>query len=563
MAFPKADVCIIGVGGAGGIAAYVLAEAGFKVVGLEAGPARNKFEFQMNEISSRAIRNSMGDIKANKEIPTWRPNDKTRAIRSGAIHPMMNAVGGTTIHWCAQAWRLHPDDFKVRSNTIARYGESALPAGTDIQDWPITYEDLEPYYDKVEYATGISGKAGNLKGQIIEGGNTFEGPRQREFPMPPLPAPCVGGLFEQAAKNKGYHPFPQPSGILSQNYDGRPGCTFCGWCCSFGCHIDAKASTHVSTVPKALATGNLDLRPLSRVMKLNIDDKGNIKSVSYLDAGGVAQEQEADVFVLSSYTYENVRLLLLSTSDMFPNGLANNAGMVGKYYFGHGSWTVNGILPQNLNRYCGPQTQGSVVDDFNADNFDHTGLGFIRGTYMFCGNQLLPIGGASALPPGTPTWGAQYKDFIRKNFNHIGAISAGGSAEVLPYDNNYLDLDPDVKDSMGLPVIRITFDIGDNEKKAWAYIQNKAEELMKDMGATTTWKPTPSAARASTHAEGGTRMGNDPKRSVVDKFGRAHEVPNLFIFGGSTFVTMSGFNPTENLQALAWWGSDEIVRQLK
>ena len=558
-----ADVCIIGVGGAGGIAAYVLAQAGLKVVGLEAGPYLTKFNFKMDEMGAQGTRNNMAAIKGNREVPTWRPNPNVKAVKAAAVHTMMNAVGGTTIHWCGQAWRFHPDDFRVRSNTIKRYGEAALPPGTDIQDWPISYDDLEPYYDKVEYATGISGKAGNLRGQLIEGGNIFEGPRQREYPMPPLPAGCLAGLFEQAAKRKGYHPFVGAAGILSQTYDGRPGCTYCGWCCGYGCHIDAKASTHVSTIPKALATGNFDLRPLSRVVKFNVDDKGNVKSVTYLDAGGTAVDLEARAFVLSSYTYENVRLLLLSTSTLFPKGLSNNAGMVGRYYFPHGNWSVNGIFPQKLNLFTGPVGQATNIDDFNADNFDHTGLGFIRGTYIAARNQLTPIGGAGALPPGTPTWGAAYKDFVRKNFNHIGSLGASGSAEVLPYDANYLDLDPDVKDDLGLPVTRITFDIYDNEKKMYAYVQDRAEEIMKEMGATTTWKPTPSAGRISTHAHGGTRMGNDPKRSVVDKWCRCHEVSNLFIFSGSVHVTTSGFNPTENLQALAWRGSEEIIRQLK
>lgn len=312
----------------------------------------------------------------------------------------------------------------------------------------------------------------------------------------------------------------------------------------------------------AEATGNLEVRPLSRVTQMNVDGQGNVTSVTYLDAGGVAREQTARIFVIASYTYENVRLLLLSKSDMFPDGLANNSGMVGKYYFGHGIWSVNGILPQGLNKFAGPQGQGIVIDDFNADNFDHTGLGFIRGTYMFAGNQLTPISGANTLAPGTPAWGSGYKDFLRNNFNHVGSISNGASGEILAYDANFLDLDPDVKDDIGLPVIRITHDIYDNEKTAWAYIQGKAEEIMREMGATTVWKGTPFAPSTSTHAQGGTRMGNDPARSVVDQYCRAHEVPNLFIFGGSVHVTATGFNPTENIMALAWRGSDEIIRQL-
>lgn len=563
MAFPKADVCIIGAGAAGGIASYVLAQAGLRVVGLEAGPNLDKSNFKMDELDGWFGRNAMGEIKANKEIPTRRRNTNEKAVRSGAVHPMMNAVGGSSIHWCGQAWRFHPDDFQVRTNTIKRYGAAALPAGTDIQDWPITYDELEPYYDKVEYATGISGKAGNLKGQTINGGNVFEGPRQREYPLPPLPDFCLGGLFTQAARRLGYHPFPGPAAIISRSYDGRPGCTFCGWCCSFGCHIDAKSSTHVSTIPKALATGNFDLRPLSRVMRLNVDDKGDVKSVTYLDAAGAIQEQEARLFILAAYTYENVRLLLTSTSDLFPRGLSNNAGMVGKYYFSQANWDVNGIFPQKLNLFAGPLAQAVDIDDFNADNFDHSGLGFIRGTHVCARNQLLPIQGSRVLPPGTPAWGQEYKDFIRQNFNRMSGINSAGSGEVLPYDANYLDLDPEVKDPLGMPVIRITFDMYDNEKKMCAFVQDKAEAIMEEMGATNIWKTIPGVSAASNHAQGGTRMGNDPRRSVVDRWCRCHEVPNLFIFSGSVHVTTSGFNPTENIQALAWRGSEEVIRQLK
>jgi len=216
-----------------------------------------------------------------------------------------------------------------------------------------------------------------------------------------------------AARKKGYKPFPGPVAIISQNFDGRPACTYCGWCCGFGCPIDAKTSTLVSTIPKALSTGNFDLRPLSRVTKLNVDDAGMVKSVTYLDARGATQEQDADIFILSSYTYENVRLPLLSTSNLFPRGLANNNGMVGKYYFGHGNWAVNGIVPQKLNRYSGPQGQGIAIDDFNADNFSHTGLGFIRGTYLYSSNQWQPLRDTAVLPPDVPTRGAGYKDSLR------------------------------------------------------------------------------------------------------------------------------------------------------
>jgi len=561
---PKADVLIIGLGAAGGIAAYVLADAGIKVVGLEAGPyLTNK------DIIKHYDEQDMGwdgASKAAKEIPTWRPDAKSPTAPPaipGSSMVMANMVGGTTNHYGTQNWRLRADDFQARSDTIEKYGEKALPDGSTLADWPLTYDELEPYYDQVDYLIGVSGKAGNIKGKLVEGGNPFESPRSREFPLPPVQKAGYTELAAQGMTELGYHPFPQPTVALSQPYDDRPACTYCGYC-SMGCWNDSKSSTRVSAIQKAEATGNLEIRPNSRVMKILSNDNGEVTGVEYLDENGDLQTQPAGVVIVSSYLYENTRLLLVSSSDYYPNGLANNAGNVGKNYMSHGYVGRNALFPgKSLNLWGGMGGQATAMDDLNGDHFDHTGLGFIRGAVIFASTGALPIAISQSLPAGTPTWGADYKRWLHDNGNSVGSILA--QVEPLPYEQHFLDLDPTVKDPLGMPVIRVTYNFGENENNATTYIDGKLEEIMKAMGASETWPsfPARTPVAINTHAYGTTRMGEDPSTSVVNKYGLAHEAPNLMVLGGSTFPSASGYNPTHTIEALAWHAADYLARNLK
>jgi len=552
---PKTDVVIIGLGAAGGIASYVLTQAGLNVVGIEAGPYRSaayNYDHQLDEIGGESYRNQMGEPKVNHEVPTWRPNAKA-PVQPPPVPPllMMNGVGGTSVHYTTQSWRFRRDDFKIRTETIAKYGEKALPAGTAIVDWPVTYDELEPYYDKVEYLIGVSGQGGS---------NPFESPRKRGYPLPPLREMGFRTLADQGMKQLGYHPFPQPSAIISQDYDGRPACTYCGFCSGYGCWNNAKSSTLVSAIPKAVATGKLDIRPNSRVMQILTDNGGNASGVKYLDDSGQPQIQPAAVVILSGYVYPNNRLLLLSKSAKFPNGLANNHGQVGKYYLSHSYVGVNGLFSgKRLNIFNGAGGQNAVMDDLNGDNFDHKGLGFIRGATIQAGNGTLPIASSSSIPPNVPGWGSAYKRWLHENAQSVGSVLA--QQETLPYETNYIDLDPTKKDPLGVPVVRLTYDFGVNEKRAGAYMANKMTEILKAMGAVQTWPSFPPIPiPINTHAYGGTRMGDDPSMSVVNKYSLAHEVPNLAILGGSTFCSTTGYNPTETIEALAWYAADNIAQ---
>ncbi|MGC4193188.1 MAG: GMC family oxidoreductase [Thermomicrobiales bacterium] len=444
--------------------------------------------------------------------------------------------------------------FKIRSTTVKKYGEDALPEGSAIADWPIGYDDLEPYYEKVEQLIGISGEAG---------ANPFESPRKSDYPLPGLRRSGLGDLAYDAMKTSGYHPFTQPAAILSEAYKGRPACSYCGYCTGHGCWNDAKSSTLVSAIAEAEKTGKLEIRVNSRVTKILSNDKGEVIGVTYIDESGQEQEQPAGVVILSTYVYENNRLLLLSTSDYYKKGLGNNGGNVGKYYMAHSYGGAHGLFPgKDFNLLSGTGSQAVAMDDFNGDNFDHTGLGFIRGAIANVAmSESTPIQRASLLPPGMKGWGAEYKKFIHDNA--LGVASFSTQLEVLAYEGNFLDLDPTKKDDTGMPVIRITFNLGENEKKANQWMNPKMEAVLKEMGATQTWSyPDPANIPINSHAYGGTRMGDDPAVSVVNKYGISHEAPNLMVLGGSNWVSTTGYNPTETIEAHAWYASDYLVQNL-
>lgn len=552
--FPRADVVLVGMGAAGGIAAHVLTAAGLRVVALEAGPEASSKDFirELDEFGHPALQNAKGAALINRSIPTWRPNADTPTVSPPprAVYTM-NGVGGASIHYGGVSWRLTPADFAIRTRTVERYGEAALPRGSAIADWPLSYDALEPYFDKVEATIGVSGDSS---------GNPWEPPRSRPFPMPPLRRKGWNLFAHGKLEQLGLHPFPQPAAINSEPYGGRAACSYCGFCSGYGCWNDSKGSTLVTTIPLARASGRLDLRTEARVTRILTDARGRASGVRYVDAAGAECEQPAGVVILAGFVYENVRRLLLSTSERFPNGLANNGGQVGRYFMTHTYVIVNGQYDGvDVKAFNGLGAQGTAFEDYYADNFDHAGLGFIRGANIATFSESRPIGAALNRPPDVPGWGAGYKQWLATAARSVCGFYA--QMEVLPYEANALDLDPVARDAWGDPVIRITYDLYDNEKRMADFLEKKLGEIHRAMGATHAWTAMRAPATpVFSHVFGGTRMGRDPARSVVDEHGLAHEVPNLAILGSSLFPSTSGRNPTETIQALSWRTAEHIAR---
>ena len=553
----KTDVVIVGMGAAGGVAALPLTNAGLKVIGLEAGGWLSPRDFAPDELRNGSRNWPQSVQKAASEAPTVRATSSDTAVQGG--HPMMNAVGGTTMHYWAQSWRLNPWDFKVVSETKKRYGENRIPEGTTVEDWPFGYEELEPYYDKIEYTVGISGQAGNVQGKKNKAGNIFEGERKREYPMKPLRSSPFTDLMGNAAENLGWNPFQGPAAITTELFDGRPPCQYHGFCNKGGCHVKAKSSTAFTVIPKAVDTGNLEVVTFARVTQIVTDDSGRVTGVDYIK-GSETFFQPADVVLLASYAYENVRLLQLSKSRAFPDGLANNAGQVGKHYMTHHQGApVTALFDRDLHNWYGLPAQGVAIDEWADDNFDHSDLDFIGGANLWVHTDRKPMSAAKMSTFGeTRNWGSHWKAFIMKNADRTNTSYI--QKTTLPYEGNYLDLDPVVKDPLGFPVTRITARYRDNEKRIAAFSQEKMEQWYLEAGATEIVKyGLGNSMGATTHAYGGTRMGLNSETNVVDEWGFAHEVPNLGILGASVMGSSGSRNPTLTVQALSWRTAEHLA----
>ena len=555
------DVVIIGLGAAGGVAALPIAQAGIDVIGLEAGTWLTSRDFAPDELRNNFRDWPQAVQKAQHEVPTQRVNATAPTLRA-ASHPMMNAVGGTTLHYWAQSWRLNPWDFKVVSETTRRYGASRLPKGSTVEDWPFGLDELEPYYDKVEYEIGVSGQAGNIRGRVDRRGNIFEGPRSRDYPMPPLRGTGFTDMMATAATGLGWHPFAGPAAVNSRSYQGRSACMYHGFCNKGGCHVDAKNSPAITTIPKAQKTGRLQVVTRAHVTTIEVDREGRASGVTYV-TDGVEYFQPAKVVLLASYTYENTRTLLLSKSSAYPNGLSNNHGQVGRHYFSHNQQAgVTALFPKNLNTWYGLPAQGTAIDDFADDNFDHGGLDFIGGGNLWVFSDRRPIVAASMNTFGkAPAWGSAWKAFIKENADRTNTSYL--QKTTLPYEDNYLDLDPLVKDPLGMPVCRITADYKENERKVGLFIQDKMETWYRAAGAIEVLKGPIGVMGVTTHAYGGTRMGDNADTNVVDRWGFSHEAPNLGVLGASVMGTSGARNPTLTAQALAWRTAEHLVKNWK
>jgi gluconate 2-dehydrogenase alpha chain len=327
-------------------------------------------------------------------------------------------------------------------------------------------------------------------------------------------------------------------------------------CTSNGCYRNAKGSTDATVIPRAEATGLLRIETAARVHRLETDADGLVSGVTYV-RDGRERFHAGRAVLLGAFTYENTRLLLLSTSKAYPNGLANNHGQVGRHFMSHVTPFAFGLFPgRRLNLFNGLWAQATCVDDWNADNFDHSGAGFVGGAMLTASQELKPIAAASApLPPGVPRWGAAWKAWLKRNAQSVGSVVA--QVESLSYETNYLDLDPVVRDPHGVPVVRVTYRVRENERRSADFMLGKLQAWLREAGASETWAPDPPVE--ARHCYGGTRMGDDPDSSVVDRWGFSHGAPNLGVIGASTFPTTGGHNPTLTVQALAWRTAQRLV----
>jgi gluconate 2-dehydrogenase alpha chain len=541
------DVLIVGLGGAGGIAADVLTRAGLEVVALEAGPRRAPADMTLDELRND-VHAWLADPKARGELPTWRADSSAEAGVAPWPLLMVNAVGGSTLHYPGLSARFHPWNFAARSASVARYGTGAVPADSTLADWPLGYDELEPFYDAVEHAIGVAGQTG---------GSAFEGERRRGYPLPQLRRTGWTELTADAARALGWHPFPAPAAINSQPYNGNPECTYCGFCSGNGCYRDAKGSTDANVIRRAEASGLLRIETGARVTRIESGGDGLVTGATYVQDG---RERfcPARVVLLATFTYENTRLLLLSRAPAHPRGLANASDQVGRHYMAHVTPFAFGTFPgRRLNLFNGLWAQATCVDDWNADNFDHAGLGFIGGGLLAASHEFKPIAFAGfPLPPGVPRFGSGWKAWLAANAQSVGALS--GQMECLPYEGNRLDLDPVARDPHGLPVVRVTHRVRENELRGSAFLAERQEQWLRAAGASQVWH-APRPFVEARHCYGGTRMGLDPASSVVDRFGFAHSAPNLGVLGTSVYPSSGGHNPTLTLQALAWRTAQRLV----
>ncbi len=432
-------------------------------------------------------------------------------------------------------------------------------------------DDLEPYFDRFEYLLGVSGKAGNLKGRKIAGGNPFEDARARDYPTPPMKEPYGSALFRKAAASLGYHPFPQPSANLSQPYTNPEGmtmssCMFCGFCERYGCEHYAKASPQTVLLPVLLKDRNFTLKTQAQVLRINLDStKKQATGVTYVDAGGREFEQPAKLVVVGMFALNNVRMLLLSGIGM-PYDPKTGKGVVGRNYAYQTLSAVQVFYDRkvNINPFMRSGANGTVIANFVSDNFNHGPHGFVGGAYI---GEVMSHGRPIEFhptPPGTPAWGADWKKAVVRHYNHTAVLNVHGSSVASP--RNYLDLDPTYKDAWGNPLLRMTFDFPQNDLKMSAFVTQKALDIGKAMGGQQVAGaprkgPYNVTQYQTTHNTGGTAMGDDPSTSVVNRYLQSWDVPNVFVIGASNFPQNASYNPTDTVGALAYWAADAIVKQ--
>ncbi|SDG38864.1 GMC family oxidoreductase [Sulfitobacter delicatus] len=576
---PKTDVLIIGGGWTGLTAAYELAHAGQRCVVLERGKKRHTATSfsapeEHDELKYAHRYSHMMDVK--KETLTIRNNRDQQALpmrRLGSFLPG-SGLGGAGIHWNGQLWRPLPSDLQMRSHYEERYGKDFIGPDVSVQDWGVTYEELEPHLDFFERICGTAGVAGNLGGEARPGGNVFEGPRSADYPNPPMQQPISNTLFGEAAARMGLNPFPMPSANVTKAYVNPYGaqlhpCTYCGFCERFGCGYYAKADPIICVYDRIKDHENFEIRFDAQVLRIEKSEDGKTATGAvYLDENGEEVFQPADTICMNAYALWNVHLMLVSGLGK-PYDPKTRTGVVGRNYAYQTVAGVDAFFDDSVKTdpYMGAGALGVVIDDYNGDNFDHSDLGFVGGGYIACKQYHGRPIGYQPVPEGTPKWGAEWKQAVRENYNHHADLVVHGSSVSTP--ENYLDLDPTWTDAYGRPLLRMTFDFPENDRKMSDYVMQRAMEVAREMDNVTSVSGTNLAAvdkhydivpYQTTHNVGGAVIGTDPETSVVNRYGQMWDHHNVFVFGACLFPQNLGYNPTGPLMGLAYWTLEHMKR---
>ena len=545
MALKHVNAAIVGSGAGGGIVAKELAEAGLSVVLLERGKWYSPFDARKDDLRNQrttALGNAFGPEDEGNPRVFVDPQGQEHIVlpSEGSYSNNAACVGGGTFSYGAMAWRFMEKDFRMRST----YGSVE---GSTLEDWPISYDDLEPFYEKAEWEIGVSGDAA---------ANPFGAPRKKPYPMPPLPPNREHDILKDAAEWLGLHPFPIPMLRNTIPYNGRPACMRCRWCVGFACEVDAKCGTHNTVIPKALATKNCQLRTECVAKEIVTNGQGRITGVAYFDADGNLQEQPADMVVVSCGAIESARLLLNSKSNNFPNGLGNRSDWVGRNLQGHAYSGAFGLFDLDIYDDLGPGASIAACD-YNHGNPGLVGGGMLANEFI-----RLPYQFVQQLPDTVSAWGPKHKDFMRKWYRR--SMGVKGPVQEMPVFEARVQADPKVKDRWGIPVARLSGTRHPHDVETGKFLASKAEEWLLEAGAKSTWKSVPGLGLSGGQHQAGTcRMGNDAKTSVVNKFCQVHDVPNVFVVDASVHVTNGGFNPVLTIMAIAYRSSEYMVKEWK
>ena len=542
MANKRVHVAIVGAGAGGGVAAQELARAGLTVVLFERGGWPD-YDAHINDelISQRTQVLGSAFGPDHRKHPRVRigADDSRRVVTPimGGYGHNAACVGSGTVSYGVMAWRFMPEDFRMRST----YGDVE---GSTLEDWPLSYEELEPYYEKAEWEIGVAGD---------DSQNPFAPPRKRPQPMPPFENNREGKVLAAACRRLGLHPFPIPMLRNSVPYNGRPACIRNRTCVGFACPVDGKNGTQNTVIPAAMATGNCEVRTQCQVAEVLTDDRGRVTGVAYFDERGKGQVQPADAVVLAASATETARLMLNSTSRLHPEGLGNRYDWVGRNLQGHAYTGAQAVFEEEITDFAGPGATFGFCD------YNHHNEGIVGGGLLCNEFNALPYLYTGIRPPGSPRWGKAHKDFQMRNIKRTAALH--GPVQEMPNFHARVTVDPSVKDHWGIPVVALSGERHPLDHEQCRWLSEKAEKVLKEAGAARTWlRVGGRGLSGGQHQAGTARMGNDPQTSVTNRYGQVHGIDNLFVADGSLFVTAGGFNPVLTILALGYWVSDYMIR---